>query len=90
MDLTWSKLNASFAANASICLFEPQGFFTSYTGPSDPAGMNFTPRKKRKANIDCRMVFINNRKKKYFRVRSDFSLPKMMGHLLRAAWDTLP
>lgn len=63
MDLTWSKLNASFAANASICLFEPQGFFTSYTGPSDPAGMNFTPRKKRKANIDCRMVFINNRKK---------------------------
>lgn len=43
-DLTWSKLNASLAANASVCLFEPQGFVMNYTGPSDPAGMRFAPR----------------------------------------------
>lgn len=63
MDLTWSKLSASFAANASICLFEPQGFFTNYIGPSDPVGMEFA-QDKRKPNIDFRMVFIKNRKKK--------------------------
>lgn len=32
-------------------------------GPSDPAGMEFA-QDKRKPNIDFRMVFIKNRKKK--------------------------